>query len=137
MTHAAVEQRRSGRRAAHARRTGERGVHALHEIVRYGDSRALRIVDRRCVQIVARYERRQLTANLIDMKKRIPFATRRSQRGAAGTLAAIWIIVAVAVAALGAIDVGNFFLARRSLQSVVDLAASAGSQVADSACTRS
>jgi uncharacterized membrane protein len=61
-------------------------------------------------------------------------ATRRTQRGAAGTLAAIWIIVAVA--ALGAIDVGNFFFARRSLQSVVDLAASAGSQVVDSACTR-
>jgi uncharacterized membrane protein len=64
-----------------------------------------------------------------------PMTARRSQRGAAGTLAAIWIIVAVA--ALGAIDVGNFFLARRSLQSVVDLAASAGSQVVDATCTRS
>jgi uncharacterized membrane protein len=62
------------------------------------------------------------------------FGRRRTQRGAAGTLAAIWIIVAVA--ALGAIDVGNYFFARRSLQSVVDLAASAGSQVVDSACTR-
>ncbi|WP_250469334.1 TadG family pilus assembly protein [Caballeronia sp. GAFFF2] len=59
---------------------------------------------------------------------------RRAQRGVAGTLAAIWLIVAVA--ALGAIDVGNFFFARRSLQSAADLAATAGSQVADAACTR-
>jgi uncharacterized membrane protein len=65
------------------------------------------------------------------------FTTRsqKRQRGAAGTLAAIWIVVAVA--ALGAIDVGNLFFAKRNLQSVVDLAASAGSQLADSACTRS
>jgi uncharacterized membrane protein len=68
------------------------------------------------------------------MTTRTPIAARRSQRGAAATLAAIWIVVALA--ALGAIDVGNFFLARRSLQSVVDLAASAASQVADAACTR-
>jgi uncharacterized membrane protein len=73
------------------------------------------------------------------MTKRFPLlssvSSRRRQRGAAGTVAAIWLIVAVA--ALGAIDVGNYFFARRSLQSVVDLAASAGSQVVDSTCTRS
>jgi uncharacterized membrane protein len=68
------------------------------------------------------------------MMKRIYPSTRGRQRGVASTLAAIWIVVAVA--ALGAIDVGNYFFARRSLQSVVDLAASAGSQVTDSACTR-
>jgi uncharacterized membrane protein len=67
------------------------------------------------------------------IRRKSPSARAR-QRGAASTLAAIWIVVAVA--ALGAVDVGNYFFARRSLQSVVDLAASAGSQVADSACTR-
>jgi uncharacterized membrane protein len=61
-------------------------------------------------------------------------SARRRQRGAAGTLAAIWLVVAVA--ALGAIDIGNLFFARRSLQSVVDLSASAGAQVVDAACTR-
>lgn len=59
---------------------------------------------------------------------------RRTQHGAAGTLAAIWLVIAVA--ALGAIDIGNLFFARRSLQSVADLSASAGAQVVDAACTR-
>ncbi len=68
------------------------------------------------------------------MKKRLfSPSSRCTQRGAASTLAAIWIIVAVA--ALDAIDVGNLFFARRSLQSVIDLSARAGSQVADVACT--
>jgi len=61
-------------------------------------------------------------------------SARQRQRGAAGTLAAIWLVVAVA--ALGAIDIGNLFFARRGLQSVVDLSASAGAQVVDAACTR-
>ncbi|SPB13949.1 membrane protein [Caballeronia novacaledonica] len=61
-------------------------------------------------------------------------SVRRRERGAAGTLAAIWLVVAIA--ALGAIDIGNLFFARRSLQSVVDLAASAGAQVVDAACAR-
>ncbi|MDR5881302.1 TadG family pilus assembly protein [Caballeronia sp. LZ032] len=56
------------------------------------------------------------------------------QRGAAATLAAIWLIVAVA--ALGALDIGNLFFARRALQSVVDLAASAGTQSLSSSCAR-
>lgn len=49
-------------------------------------------------------------------------------------VAAIWLVIAIA--ALGAIDIGNLFFARRSLQSVVDLAASAGAQVVDAACAR-
>ncbi|SAL43384.1 membrane protein [Caballeronia peredens] len=59
----------------------------------------------------------------------------RTERGAVATLAAIWLVVAIA--ALGAIDIGNLFFARRSLQSVADLAASAGAQLVDSTCARS
>jgi uncharacterized membrane protein len=50
----------------------------------------------------------------------------RSQRGAIAVTAALWL--AVAVAALGALDVGNVFLARRQLQRTADMAASAGAQ---------
>lgn len=59
---------------------------------------------------------------------------RSRQRGVASVLAAIWLLVAIA--ALGAIDVGNLFYQRRVLQSVADLAASAGAQVIDNTCTR-
>ncbi|CAB3758348.1 hypothetical protein LMG29739_02915 [Paraburkholderia solisilvae] len=50
----------------------------------------------------------------------------RVQRGAIAVTAALWL--AVAVAALGALDVGNVFLARRQLQRTADMAASAGAQ---------
>ncbi len=59
---------------------------------------------------------------------------RTRERGVASVLAAIWLVVAVA--ALGAIDVGNVFFQQRALQSVADLAASAGAQVIDDACSR-
>ncbi|MFL9871564.1 TadG family pilus assembly protein [Paraburkholderia megapolitana] len=59
----------------------------------------------------------------------------RRQRGAVAVLAAIWVIVAVA--ALGAIDIGNFYFARRDLQRMADLSASAAAQTVGSAggCT--
>lgn len=59
---------------------------------------------------------------------------RKRQRGVASVLAAFWLLVAVA--ALGAIDVGNVFFQRRLMQSVADMAANAGAQVVDNACSR-
>ncbi|HVE07276.1 MAG TPA: TadG family pilus assembly protein [Paraburkholderia sp.] len=54
-------------------------------------------------------------------------ATRaQRQRGAAAVVAVLWL--AVAVAALGALDVGNAFVARRQMQRAADMAASAGAQ---------
>lgn len=51
----------------------------------------------------------------------------RRQHGAVAVLAAIWL--SIAIAALGAIDVGNVYFARRQLQSTADLAALAAVQV--------
>jgi uncharacterized membrane protein len=59
---------------------------------------------------------------------------RKGQRGVASVLAAFWLLVAVA--ALAVIDVGNVFYQRRVLQSVADMAANAGAQVVDNACSR-
>ncbi|SOE66436.1 Uncharacterized membrane protein [Burkholderia sp. D7] len=58
----------------------------------------------------------------------------KRQRGVASVLAAFWLLVAVA--ALAAIDVGNVFYQRRVMQSVADMAANAGAQVVDNACSR-
>ncbi|WP_089160961.1 TadG family pilus assembly protein [Caballeronia sordidicola] len=58
----------------------------------------------------------------------------KRQRGVASMLAAFWLLVAVV--ALGAIDVGSVFYQRRVLQSVADMAANAGAQVVDNACSR-
>ncbi|MEC5405577.1 TadG family pilus assembly protein [Paraburkholderia sp. MPAMCS5] len=55
----------------------------------------------------------------------------RPQRGAIALLAAVW--VSLAVVALGAIDIGHFFYARRDLQRTADLAAAAGVQLIGSA----
>jgi len=75
-----------------------------------------------------------------DMK-RLPTSQGRQtprglkrQRGVASVLAAFWLLVAVA--ALAAIDVGNVFYQRRVMQSVADMAANAGAQVVDNACSR-
>ena len=59
----------------------------------------------------------------------------RRQRGAIAIVAAIWI--GAAIAALGAIDVGNFFLVHRQLQRSADLAAVAAAETVGSAggCT--
>ncbi|OAJ56207.1 hypothetical protein A6V36_06700 [Paraburkholderia ginsengiterrae] len=57
--------------------------------------------------------------------RRVPGARR--QHGAVAVLAAIWL--SIAIAALGAIDVGNVYFARRQLQRTADLAAMAGVQV--------
>jgi uncharacterized membrane protein len=59
---------------------------------------------------------------------------RKRQRGVASVIAMFWLLVAIA--ALGAIDIGNMFYQRRVLQSIADLAASAGAQVIDDACSR-
>jgi uncharacterized membrane protein len=73
--------------------------------------------------------------------KRLPTSQGRQtprglkrQRGVASVLAAFWLLVAVA--ALAAIDVGNVFYQRRVMQSVADMAANAGAQVVDNACSR-
>ena len=60
---------------------------------------------------------------------------RRRQRGAVALVAALWI--GFAMAALGAIDVGNFFYARRTLQRTADLAATAAAETIGSSggCT--
>ncbi|MGF6771185.1 putative membrane protein [Paraburkholderia sp. GAS199] len=57
-------------------------------------------------------------------------ATRR-ERGAVAVLAAIWL--SVAIAALGVLDVGNVYFARRQLQRTADMAAMAGVQVISTA----
>lgn len=59
---------------------------------------------------------------------------RMRQRGSISVLAAIWL--GVAVAALGVIDIGEQTYLQRNLQSVADMAASAGAQVANDGCTR-
>jgi len=60
----------------------------------------------------------------------LAFAPRR-QRGAIALLAAVF--VSLAVIALGAVDIGHFYYARRDLQRTADLAAAAGAQVIGSA----
>ncbi|MEQ5838156.1 pilus assembly protein TadG-related protein [Paraburkholderia acidicola] len=56
---------------------------------------------------------------------------QRRQQGAIALLAAIWL--SIAIAALGAIDIGNLFFVRRDLQRAADLAASAAAQTIGSA----
>ncbi|RAS24250.1 TadG family pilus assembly protein [Paraburkholderia bryophila] len=55
---------------------------------------------------------------------------RHGQRGAIAVLAVIWL--SVAIAALGVLDVGNVYFARRSLQRTADLAALAAVQMISS-----
>lgn len=63
--------------------------------------------------------------------------TARRRRGERGTIAPIVaLFMTVLIAALGALDVGNAFLARRSLQRTADLAALAGAQRMDDACAQ-
>ncbi|MDE1184647.1 TadG family pilus assembly protein [Paraburkholderia sp.] len=57
---------------------------------------------------------------------------RRRQRGVTAIVAALWL--GVAVAALGVLDIGNLYLARRDLQSVADLAVLAGIQRIAGSC---
>jgi uncharacterized membrane protein len=72
--------------------------------------------------------------------ERVHGPLRRRARGASGQRGATSVVVAlflvVAVAALGAIDVGNVFFARRSLQRIADLAALAGVQTIGGGCTQ-
>ncbi len=76
---------------------------------------------------------RRLSASpALGYRRRSP--ARERVRGAIGLLAAVWL--AVAVAALGAIDVGYQAYMKRNLQAVADMAATAGSQAVDNACTR-
>ncbi|WP_106313955.1 TadG family pilus assembly protein [Paraburkholderia sp. BL18I3N2] len=58
-------------------------------------------------------------------------AGARRQHGAVAVVAVIWL--SVAIAALGALDVGNVFFARRQLQRTADLAALAAVQMIGSA----
>lgn len=60
-----------------------------------------------------------------------PSADRR-QRGSIVVMVALFLTIAVA--ALGALDVGNVFFARRSLQRIADLAALAGAQTISGGC---
>lgn len=56
-----------------------------------------------------------------------PMSGARRQHGAIAVLAVIWL--SIAMAALGAIDVGNVYFVRRQLQRTADLAAMAAVQV--------
>ena len=62
---------------------------------------------------------------------RVPISGARRQHGAIAVLAVIWLTIAVA--ALGAIDIGNVYFVRRQLQRTADLAAVAGVQLVSSA----
>ncbi|CAE6765598.1 hypothetical protein R20943_03620 [Paraburkholderia aspalathi] len=82
---------------------------------------------------------RQISAILVRRRTRADYARRaggagmlapRRQRGAVAVMAAIFL--SLAVAALGALDVGNTYYARRQLQRTADLAAMAGVQVISS-----
>ena len=82
---------------------------------------------------------RQIPAVLVKHRTRAGYARRaggagilapRRQHGAAAVMAAIFL--SLAVAALGALDVGNTYYARRQLQRTADLAAMAGVQVISS-----
>lgn len=59
---------------------------------------------------------------------------RLRQRGAIAPIVALFMTIVVA--ALGALDVGNVFFARRSLQRTADLAALAAAQTMDDACAQ-
>ncbi|VBB98586.1 membrane protein [Burkholderia pseudomallei] len=56
------------------------------------------------------------------------------ERGSFALVAAIWMLVAIA--ALGAVDIGNVFFVRRDLQRVADMAALAGAQRMDDQCAQ-
>lgn len=56
------------------------------------------------------------------------------QRGAVAPIVALFMTIVIA--ALGALDVGNVFFARRSLQRTVDLAALAAAQTIDDTCAQ-
>ncbi|SOE71893.1 Uncharacterized membrane protein [Burkholderia sp. OK233] len=80
--------------------------------------------------VTARYPR-SLRARL----GREPMSGAHRQHGAVAILAVIWL--SIAIAALGAIDIGNLFFVRRQLQRTADLAAMAAVQVISTsgACT--
>ena len=80
--------------------------------------------------VAARYPR-SLRARL----GHAPMSGARRQHGAIAVLAVIWLVIAIA--ALGAIDIGNLFFVRRQLQRTADLAAMAAVQVISTsgACT--
>ena len=59
---------------------------------------------------------------------------RIRQRGAVAPIVALYMTIVVA--SLGALDVGNAFYARRSLQRTADLAALAAAQTMDDTCTQ-
>lgn len=72
------------------------------------------------------------TARRRAFERPCPHRPRR-QHGAAAIVVALYLSLAMAV--LGALDVGNAFLARRSLQRVADLATLAAAQTMDDDCT--
>src|SRR5690349_20087000 len=74
------------------------------------------------------------TARRPAVERPCPHRPRR-QHGAAAIVVSLYLSLAMAV--LGALDVGNAFLARRSLQRVVDLATLAAAQTMDDDCTAS
>ncbi|MFM0070939.1 TadG family pilus assembly protein [Paraburkholderia sediminicola] len=80
--------------------------------------------------VAARYRR-----SLCARRGGAPMPGTRRQHGAVAVLAVIWL--SVAIAALGAIDIGNVFAVRRQLQRTADLAAMAAVQVISTsgACT--
>lgn len=74
---------------------------------------------------------RSATLGLARQRRRARSAPLRRQRGVTMLMAALCL--GLAMAALGAIDIGNLFFARREMQRTADLAASAGAQLVNSA----
>lgn len=72
--------------------------------------------------VAARYPR-----SLRARRGGAPMSGARRQHGAVAVLAVIWL--SIAIAALGAIDIGNVYFVRRQLQRTADLAAMAAVQV--------
>ncbi|HVW51114.1 MAG TPA: TadG family pilus assembly protein [Trinickia sp.] len=78
---------------------------------------------------------RESTARAVPVRPpRRAHSHRFRQRGAIAPIVALFMTIVVA--ALGALDVGNAFFARRSLQRTADLAALAAAQTMDDACTQ-
>lgn len=78
---------------------------------------------------------RESTARAVPVRPpRLGHSHRLRQRGAIAPIVALFMTIVVAV--LGALDVGNVFFARRSLQRTADLAALAAAQTMDDACTQ-
>jgi uncharacterized membrane protein len=87
-------------------------------------------MDRRAIRPAAK---RSMRSPLRGARGRAP-SRRNREQGAIAPIVALFMTIVVA--SLGALDVGNAFYARRSLQRTADLAALAAAQTMDDTCTQ-